>query len=373
MSATPTSASTAISARRACSSTTTGRTRGRTTIGSHVRTGSDTMFVAPVTVGDGAYTGAGTVVREDVPPGALAVSAGPQRNIEGWVARKRPGSAAAAAAAAAPRPPARRRRGRRRREPVAAVVRQPGHAATYVRLGRYRSPSGEGTVGTEWTDNRKNLMLFSGRAHPELAEQVAKELDVPGHRADRTRLRQRRDLRPLRRVGPRLRRVRPAVASGAAEPVADGTADHDRCAQARQRQADHRDPAVLSLCPAGQEAPRPRADLGATGRRSAQDRGRRPDPHRRPAHRPDPGLLRRPGRPHAGAEPADRLHRRELHRPRHGRGVPRLGSRARRREMGRRAGRRAPGVHPQDPRPAGAQPGEVQPRRRRRRRARPAC
>ena len=44
------------------------------------------MFVAPVTVGDGAYTGAGTVVRDDVPPGALAVSAGPQRNIEGWVA-----------------------------------------------------------------------------------------------------------------------------------------------------------------------------------------------------------------------------------------------------------------------------------------------
>ena len=62
-----------------------GETKRRTTIGSHVRTGSDTMFVAPVTVGDGAYTGAGTVVREDVPPGALAVSAGPQRNIEGWV------------------------------------------------------------------------------------------------------------------------------------------------------------------------------------------------------------------------------------------------------------------------------------------------
>jgi bifunctional UDP-N-acetylglucosamine pyrophosphorylase / glucosamine-1-phosphate N-acetyltransferase len=56
------------------------------------------MFVAPVTVGDGAYTGAGTVVREDVPPGALAVSAGPQRNIEGWVSRKRPGSEADKAA-----------------------------------------------------------------------------------------------------------------------------------------------------------------------------------------------------------------------------------------------------------------------------------
>ena len=75
-----------------------GENKNRTTIGSHVRTGSDTMFVAPVTIGDGAYTGAGTVVREDVPPGALAVSAGPQRNVEGWVARKRPGSNADKAA-----------------------------------------------------------------------------------------------------------------------------------------------------------------------------------------------------------------------------------------------------------------------------------
>jgi len=75
-----------------------GENKNRTTIGSHVRTGSDTMFVAPVTVGDGAYTGAGTVVREDVPPGALAVSKGEQRNIEDWVERKRPESKAAEAA-----------------------------------------------------------------------------------------------------------------------------------------------------------------------------------------------------------------------------------------------------------------------------------
>ncbi len=75
-----------------------GESKRRTTVGSHVRTGSDTMFVAPVKIGDGAYTGAGTVVRDDVPPGALAVSAGPQRNIEGWVQRKRPGSPAAQAA-----------------------------------------------------------------------------------------------------------------------------------------------------------------------------------------------------------------------------------------------------------------------------------
>jgi bifunctional UDP-N-acetylglucosamine pyrophosphorylase / glucosamine-1-phosphate N-acetyltransferase len=76
----------------------------RTVVGSHVRTGSDNTFVAPVQVGDGAYTGAGTVVREDVPPGALAVSAGSQRTIEGWVARKRPGTPAAEAAANATDP-----------------------------------------------------------------------------------------------------------------------------------------------------------------------------------------------------------------------------------------------------------------------------
>ncbi|WP_019929439.1 bifunctional UDP-N-acetylglucosamine diphosphorylase/glucosamine-1-phosphate N-acetyltransferase GlmU [Nocardia sp. BMG111209] len=72
-----------------------------TTVGSHVRTGSDTMFVAPVTVGDGAYSAAGTVLRRDVPPGALAVSGGAQRNLEGWVQRSRPGTAAAMAAAKA--------------------------------------------------------------------------------------------------------------------------------------------------------------------------------------------------------------------------------------------------------------------------------
>jgi len=75
-----------------------GVAKHRSVVGSHVRTGSDNMFIAPVTVGDGAYTGAGAVVRQDVPPGALAVSAGSQRNIEGWVARRRPGTAADLAA-----------------------------------------------------------------------------------------------------------------------------------------------------------------------------------------------------------------------------------------------------------------------------------
>jgi bifunctional UDP-N-acetylglucosamine pyrophosphorylase/glucosamine-1-phosphate N-acetyltransferase len=52
--------------------------------------GSDTQLIAPVTIGRGAYVGSGATIREDVPPGALAVSAGPQRNIEGWVDRKKP-------------------------------------------------------------------------------------------------------------------------------------------------------------------------------------------------------------------------------------------------------------------------------------------
>ncbi len=78
-----------------------GVNKHHTTIGSFARTGSDNMFVAPVTVGDGAYTGAGSVIRRDVPPGALAVSAGSQRNIEGWVTRSRAGTPAADAAARA--------------------------------------------------------------------------------------------------------------------------------------------------------------------------------------------------------------------------------------------------------------------------------
>ena len=55
--------------------------------------GSDSQLVAPVTIGDGAYVGSGTTIRENVPAGALAVSAGKQRNIEGWVEeRKKKGS-----------------------------------------------------------------------------------------------------------------------------------------------------------------------------------------------------------------------------------------------------------------------------------------
>ena len=78
-----------------------GLKKHRTTVGRQARTGSNNTFIAPVNIGDGAVTGGGTVVRRDVPPGALAVSTGPQRHIEEWVIRKRSGSAAAEAAEAA--------------------------------------------------------------------------------------------------------------------------------------------------------------------------------------------------------------------------------------------------------------------------------
>jgi bifunctional UDP-N-acetylglucosamine pyrophosphorylase/glucosamine-1-phosphate N-acetyltransferase len=69
-----------------------------TVVGDHVRIGSDSMLVAPVTIGDGAYTAAGSVITEDVPAGAMGVGRAKQRNVIGWVLRKRPGTKSAEAA-----------------------------------------------------------------------------------------------------------------------------------------------------------------------------------------------------------------------------------------------------------------------------------
>jgi bifunctional UDP-N-acetylglucosamine pyrophosphorylase / glucosamine-1-phosphate N-acetyltransferase len=66
-----------------------GRQKHRTTIGKGARTGIHTSFIAPVVVGDDAYTGAGSVISEDVPDGALGISRPPQKNIEGWARRNK--------------------------------------------------------------------------------------------------------------------------------------------------------------------------------------------------------------------------------------------------------------------------------------------
>ena len=88
-----------------------GRAKHRTQVGEGVRTGVDTTLVAPVSVGDGAYTGAGSVITEDVPAGSLAMARSRQRNIEDWVARRdgadgEEGGAEAGSEAAAAKPAA---------------------------------------------------------------------------------------------------------------------------------------------------------------------------------------------------------------------------------------------------------------------------
>ncbi|RGE21137.1 bifunctional UDP-N-acetylglucosamine diphosphorylase/glucosamine-1-phosphate N-acetyltransferase GlmU [Leucobacter sp. wl10] len=70
----------------------------QTRVGDAVRVGSKNVLIAPVTIEDGTYTAAGTVVRKDVPSGSLALNVAPQRNIEGWVAEHRPGTSTAEAA-----------------------------------------------------------------------------------------------------------------------------------------------------------------------------------------------------------------------------------------------------------------------------------
>jgi bifunctional UDP-N-acetylglucosamine pyrophosphorylase / glucosamine-1-phosphate N-acetyltransferase len=66
-----------------------GRTKHRTTIGRDVKTAIHTSLVAPVTVGDEAYTGAGSVIDEDVPDGALGIARTPQKNVEGYAQKKK--------------------------------------------------------------------------------------------------------------------------------------------------------------------------------------------------------------------------------------------------------------------------------------------
>jgi bifunctional UDP-N-acetylglucosamine pyrophosphorylase/glucosamine-1-phosphate N-acetyltransferase len=65
-----------------------GQRKNRTKIGKNVQTGVDTTFVAPVEVGDDAYTGAGSVITDDVPPGALGISRADQKNVDGYAAKK---------------------------------------------------------------------------------------------------------------------------------------------------------------------------------------------------------------------------------------------------------------------------------------------
>ena len=130
-----------------------GEKKHRTVIGSGVRTGSNTVFVAPVQVGDGAYSGAGAVIRKDVPgrcPGHVTVRQAAQRRKAGS-RRNRPGSVSAALAEAAGATPT---------------------SSTYSGTDR----RGLAIMSEITAHGEKKLVLAAGRAHPELAQEIAKEL-----------------------------------------------------------------------------------------------------------------------------------------------------------------------------------------------------
>lgn len=109
-----------------------GARKHRTVIGDHARVGSDTMLVAPVTVGAGAYTAAGSVITQDVPPGAMAVARSRQRNVEGWVDRRRAGTTSASAASQA-------------REQAAASTEEAGEPS----IGQTGQPAVPGPAGAD--------------------------------------------------------------------------------------------------------------------------------------------------------------------------------------------------------------------------------
>ena len=336
-SATPRSASTATSAPPRVTVNYDGVNKHRTIVGSHCRTGSDNMFVAPVTVGDGAYTGAGTVLRRNVPPGALAVSGGPQRNLDGWVLSRRAGHGRGSGSGS-----------RTARQQNADKTR--GGSLTV-------NPQMSGTP-------KKNLMLFGGRAYPELTEEVAKHLNVtvtPQSAYDFA------NGEIFVRFEESVRGCDAFVIQShtrAHQPVADGTADHGRRAQARLGQADHRDHAVLPVRRQdkkhrGREPISARlvADLFKT---AGADRLVSVDLHTAQIQ----GFFDGPV-DHLWAMPllADHI-REQVRGPRDHRRLPGLGSHQAGREVGRHPRRHADRVHPQDPRPPAPERGRRQPRGR---------
>ena len=166
-------------------------------------------------------------------------------------------------------------------------------------------------MGTDWTDNRKNLMLFSGRAHPELAEQVAKELDVP---VTAQTARDFANGEIFVRFDESVRGCDAFVLQSHPAPLNKWLMEQLLMIDALKRGSAKRITAILPFYPYARQDKKHRGREPISARLVAdllQDRGRRPHRHRRPAHRPDPGLLRRPGRPHARRRTLlYRLHRR---------------------------------------------------------------
>ena len=254
--------------------------KNRTKIGRNVRTGVDTALVAPVEVGDGAYTGAGSVITEDVP-------------------RARWGSRGQSRRTSRATPSARRRKPRGEEKDVVS------------------DPSSEGQpISAITQDYTKRLMVFGGRASMELAANIA------GHSTS-TSARSTSRPSPTARSTAATRSRSAAPTSSSSSPLpptsvrddperrADGAAGDDRRRAGRLRPPDHRGDALVRLRAPGQEVGAARADLRPDRRQVPRGGGRRPRPHHGPPRRPGPGLLRRPARPHDRDADADPVR----HRP----------------------------------------------------------
>jgi bifunctional UDP-N-acetylglucosamine pyrophosphorylase/glucosamine-1-phosphate N-acetyltransferase len=117
-----------------------GAKKHHTTVGEDAFVGSNTVLIAPLNVGPGAYIAAGSAITEDVPPGDLGVARGRQHNSDGWVGRHRPGTRSAQ---------------------TAATVRSEKEKGELYQVSGMTAP------------NQKKMMLFGGRAYPDLATEVA--------------------------------------------------------------------------------------------------------------------------------------------------------------------------------------------------------
>ncbi len=246
-SATPRSARAPTSAPARSSPTTTASPKHRTDRRAGTPRPAPTTPSSPrSTIGDGAVTGGGTVVRRrraagragGRPAARSATSrAGPQRSAPGT------------AAGATPRRPQRHGWTRHATSPRRSWADRPPVGQNPERT-RIAGDRGAPTVSGMKRTTEKNLMVFSGRAHPELAEEVADAArQRPGADVG-VRVRQLRDLRPLRGVGPRLRRVRDPEPHGSDQRVDHGAPDHGRRAQAGLGQADHRGACRSTATPA---------------------------------------------------------------------------------------------------------------------------
>ena len=333
-----------------------GKDKHRTKIGEGARIGVNNSLVAPVEVGEGAYTGAGAVIRSDVPPGSLGVTDAEPAQHRGL--RKAQDE--------------RHRGGEVTTTETAAIASDAsGEIENSIMTIADEMPSPLSSIPHDYT---KSLMVFGGRASTEQAARIAGKLDLD---LGRVTLKTFADGEVYCRYEESIRGADIFIVQSTAKNVAegmtpndslDGAPDHDRRREGRLRAPHHRGHALVRLLAPGQEVRTARAHHRPSRRPVPRGRRRRPRPHDGPPLRPGPGLLLQAGRSHDRHAHAHAV----LHRP-----APRR--RARDRLAGRRSREGRSQLRPQGRRPLGRH-GEGAPRppnrrhrlrRRRRTRERP--